>query len=171
MFTPLWRFLVHYKSVPKLDAEELVQDVLMKVHSKAGTFHRDGRAQLTTWIFHIAQNEAFDFHKVAREELLELQENDEPAEWHGPFAGRNAPLLAWLRDELEKLSAEDQQVLLWRAQDFSYADIARWLGIKKGTARVRYLRAKKKLGVPDNQPELLEVTGGYEMPESGGTHE
>ncbi len=143
----------------------------MKVYSKVGTFHRDGRAQLTTWIFQIAENCAIDFCRAARKKQLELKENDKQVKWYGEFAGRNEPLLAWLRDELEKLTAEDQQVLLWRAQDFSYADIARWLGIKEGTARVRYLRAKKKLGVPDNQPELLEPTGGYEMPGSGGAHE
>jgi RNA polymerase sigma factor (sigma-70 family) len=126
---------------------------------------------LTTWIFHIAHNYAIDFHRVAHEKQRELQDNDEPAKWYGEFAGRNAPLLAWLRDELEKLHADDQRILLWRAQELSYAEIAGWLGIKEDTARVRYFRAKKKLGVPDDRPELLELTGGYEMSESGDAHE
>jgi len=39
LFQPLWRFLVSKMDVPEADAEELVQDVLMKVHSHLGTSH------------------------------------------------------------------------------------------------------------------------------------
>jgi RNA polymerase sigma factor (sigma-70 family) len=171
LFTPLWRYLIHHRFVPEPGTEELAQDVLMKVHSKVGTFRRDGRAELTTWIFQIAENLAIDFHRVASENRKVQKENERPEHWDGPFAGRNSAYLEWLKDGLEKLHADDQHILLWRAQDFSYAEIGQWLGIKVGTARVRYLRAKKKLGVPDNQEELLGATVGDEMPESGGAHE
>ena len=158
-------------NVPEADAEELALDVLMKVHSKVSTFRRDGRAQLTTWIFHIAHNHAIDFHRAANLNSQELLENEPPVHWDGPFAGRNQDMLDWLKDELAKLSADDQQVLLWRAQDFSYAEIAGWLGIKESTARVRYLRAKKKLGTPDDQSAPVVLTVGQQMPESGGADE
>jgi len=171
MFTPLWRFLVNNIYVPEPDAEELALDVLMKVYSKVGTFRRDGRAQLTTWIFHIAHNRAIDFHRQACQEREKRTENEPPVHWDGPFAGHNSAYLEWLKDALERLPADDQQVLLWRAQEFSYAEIAGWLGIKEGTARVRHLRAMKKLGVPDGQTELLELTVGQEMPVSEGAHE
>lgn len=157
--------------VPELDAEELVQDVLMKVHANVSTFRRDGRAQLTTWIFQIAHNHAISFHLLACEEREKLIENELPEVWNGPYAGRNSAYLEWLKDELAKLTSDDQNILLWRAQEFSYVEISKWLGIKEGTARVRHLRAKKKLGIPDDQPELVALTVGQEIPASGGAHE
>ena len=137
--------------IPNKDAEELVQDVLLKVHSKVGMFANDGSAKLTTWIFQIAQNRAIDFLRASHEEYDELPENFEPVPWHRHFAGRNSDLLAWLADELAGISAENQQILLWRAQDFSFAEIAGWLGLKEATARVRYFRSMKKLEMAGNR--------------------
>lgn len=171
LYTPLWRFLVNKIYVSEPDAEELALDVLMKVHSKVGTFRRDGRAQLTAWIFQIAHNHAISFHLLVCEEREKQIENELPEVWNGPYAGRNSAYLEWLKDELAKLPADDQQVLLWRAQEFSYAEISKWLGIKEGTARVRYLRARKKLGVPDDQPESLQSVAGTAVPATGGVHE
>jgi RNA polymerase sigma factor (sigma-70 family) len=157
--------------VPELDAEELAQDVLLKMHSKVGTFQRDGRANLTTWIFQIALNLAKDFHEAQIEKLLELNENDPPVQWDGEFAGRNSAFLAWLKDELEKFSADDVQLLLWRAQDFTYAEIGGWLGVKKVTARVRHCRAKKKLDAARDQLLTVQAATEQDIPESGVAHE
>ena len=55
--------MIHF-GVYETDAEELAQDVLMKVYAKVGTFHRSGKAMLTTWIFQIAGNRAIDFFAV-----------------------------------------------------------------------------------------------------------
>lgn len=158
-------------NVPELDAEECTQDVLFKVHLKLATFCNDGRSRLTTWIFQIAKNCAIDFHRVSRPEQEEFTENDLPVPWHGQYAGRNAALLAELMEGLGTLSAEDQQILLWRAQDFTNADIGRWLGIKPDTIRVRYCRAKKKLGVSDDRRETLGVSIENDITESGVAHE
>jgi RNA polymerase sigma factor (sigma-70 family) len=150
LFQPLWLFLVSKENVPEPDAEELVQNVLMKVYYRVGTFCDDGRAKLTTWIFEIAKNCAIDFHHVRREELesLTLTEKEEialPVLRDEHFAGRNRELLEWLKGELSKLSAENQDIQLWRAQGFTYAEIGAWLGITEGAARVRHTRATKKL--------------------------
>jgi RNA polymerase sigma factor (sigma-70 family) len=163
LFEPLRRYLVAEIGVPEPDAEECAQDALFKVHLKAGTFHNDGRSKFTTWIFQIAKNCALDFLDVFRPKQREFMENDLPVRWHGQFAGRNAALLAGLMEGLGKLSGEDQQILLWRAQDFTNADIGRWLGIKPGTIRVRYCRAKKKLGVSDDRPEEPGVSTGSDI--------
>ena len=165
LFEPLWHFFTHRRHVPEFDAEELAQDVLMKVHSRVSAFQNDGRAKFTTWVFQIAMNCATDFHREVRPKQQEFTENDLPDRWHGQYAGRNAALLAELMEGLRKLSAEDQQILLWRAQDFTNADIGRWLGIKPDTIRVRYCRAKKKLGVSDDRPEEPGVSTGNDITE------
>lgn len=147
--------------VAEMDAEELVQDTLLKVHTNVGTFHRDGRAKLTTWVFRIAQNCAIDFHRVHREKLQELPEGLEPVRWHVRFAGHNSEHLTWLGQELPKFSAEDQQILLWHAHKFSFGKIGDWLGLKEATARVRHFRAMKK----------LKTAAGLVCLELGDTHE
>jgi RNA polymerase sigma-70 factor (ECF subfamily) len=157
--------------VPERDAEELVQDVLMKVHAKVSAFRRVSDAKFTTWIFQIAQNCAIDFLRTKRVGLDQLPENFEPVRWHGHFAGRNSDLLAWQVEELTKLSAENQQILLWRAQDFSFARIGGWLGLKETTAKVRYFRARKKLEAAGNQSGLFAVPTVQNIPELEAEHD
>jgi RNA polymerase sigma factor (sigma-70 family) len=157
--------------VPELDAEECAQDVLFKVHLKVATFKNDGRSKLTTWIFEIAKNCAIDFIRLTRKKRQEIKGTDVPLKWHGQFAGRNTAWLAWLGEELQKFSAEDQQILLLRAQDIPYAEIGVRLGINEGTVRVRHLRAKRRLLVADNQPATPGNSTGRNIPESGVVHE
>jgi RNA polymerase sigma factor (sigma-70 family) len=144
-------------NVPEPDAEELTQDVLFRVHSRVSAFRNDGRTKLTTWIFEIAKNHAIDHHRVFRARQQELTESDRTDSWDGEYAGRNRAYLAWLKLELAKFSEEDRRILIWRAQDFSYAEIGRWLCISEGAARVRYCRAKERLAVAGSQVEMLGV--------------
>jgi len=171
LFDPLLHFLVNDMLIQELDAEELVQNALFKVHSRVGKFRPDGRAKLTTWIFQIAENCAIDFLRIHREEFLEFRENDEEIHWTGEFAGRNSAWLAWLRVELAKLPADDQRILFWRSDEISYAEIGGWLGIKENTARVRYCRAKKKIKNAANQPEVSGVSTDQEIANSGAGDE
>ncbi len=165
------RFLVNMHHVPELDAEELAQDVLIKVHSKVRTFHNNGRAKLTTWVFEIANNCAVDFHRASRPQQDAFTEADLPVRWHGQFAGRNSAWLTWLQKELEKLSAEDQQILFWRANEITHAEIGGWLGINEGTVRTRHFRAKKRLLAADNQPEIPGVSPEQNISEVAVAHE
>jgi RNA polymerase sigma factor (sigma-70 family) len=171
LFHPLLHFLVNDKRIQKEDAEELVLDALVKVHSGVGRFRPDGGAMLSTWIFLIAENCAIDFLRTHREEFVEFQESDAPIRWNGQFAGRNTAWLAWLRVELAKLKAVDRRILFWRADDISYAEIGGWLGIKENTARTRHCRAMKKIKNAENQPEPRGITTEPEIEGSGAGDE
>lgn len=134
--------------IPESDVGEMYVDVLMKVHGNIGKFKYGRAAKLTTWIFSIARNTAVDHHRackknIASEELDDTVRHSEGLD--GAFAGRNTELLKWLDQELLKLPEQDQLLLKWRAMDFSYAQIGEWLGMKEGTARVRYQRVMEKL--------------------------
>jgi RNA polymerase sigma factor (sigma-70 family) len=147
LLSPLCRFLAFGKNVPEADAEEMASDVLMTVYDKIGTFQHGGRAKLTTWIFQIAKNRAIDYHRASRPENVELTNRIYQT---GPgsdaaYAGRNRSLLEWLLRELEGFSEQDQWLLKWRALEIPYSEIAGWLGINEGTARVRHKRAIEKL--------------------------
>jgi RNA polymerase sigma-70 factor (ECF subfamily) len=170
LFVPIWQFLVNFMDLPEPDAEEIAQDTFLKVHSGVRGYHNDGRAKLTTWIFEIARNRAIDFHRESRPEQEELTD-DVQLPKDGKVAGRNESYLAWLRVELPKLSSEDRNILLWRAKDFTYAEIGTWLGIKEGTARVRHHRAMEKLGVAAQTLESNPLTVAQEISKIGAEHE
>jgi RNA polymerase sigma factor (sigma-70 family) len=170
IFKPLWRFLVNEMGVPEQDAEELSQDVLMKVHAKISGFSRTGRAKLTTWIFTIATNRAIDFHRDRHEEHEELDEKAYEARNRGELAGRNLDYLEWLNGELEQIAPDDRQILLWRAQGYSCAEIGGWLSMKEGTVRVRHFRATRRILDAGNQAETLGVFSGHHLQEAG-SHE
>lgn len=62
-------------------------------------------------------------------------------------------LLVQLQDALEQLDESDRDVLLLRAQNFSYEDIARLLQIENNQLKVKYFRAKQRLIKLFNQPK------------------
>jgi hypothetical protein len=63
------------------------------------------------------------------------------------------------------------RVLVNAGDPHIYAQIGEWLGIKENTARVRYLRAKKKLGVMNDQLGAGEDSIDDRVLEKRGTHE
>ena len=119
----------------------------MAVHNKIGTFHHDGRAKLTTWIFEIAKNRAIDYHRASSHAETELTDDipQKSQATNSPRVSRNSPLLDWLITQLHGFSREDQQLLKLRAAGFPYSQIADGLGLTEGNARVRHKRAMQRL--------------------------
>jgi RNA polymerase sigma factor (sigma-70 family) len=138
-------FLCFAMDVPEADAEELVSDALFAVTSHVHTFQRGGPAKLTTWIFEIAKNKAIDFHRKLRLDAVPIDDKFPDRGPAGPDAGRNKHYLSWLNGELAKLGEADRMLLLWRAKDISYEQIAPWLGISEGAARTRHSRLRAQL--------------------------
>jgi len=134
-------------NIPEADAEELASDVLMVVHAKIGRFQFSERARLTTWIFQVAKNRAIDYHRRSQPDSCELSDSvvDPNGDKAGISSGRSQYLHTWLANELASLSEQDRQILNWRALDYDFAQIAQWLGMAEGTARVRHKRALDKL--------------------------
>ena len=157
-------YLASTLNVPELDAEECASDALYSAYKTISSF-RLGNAKLTTWIFEIAKNRAIDFHRKCRVQSVSLEELGEipPPPGKTECAGLNRALLDELKVKLESLPQQDRDIVLWRADHCSYADIAGWLGIKEPAARVRHLRAMKKLNVTLEQPEENEIVTEKEM--------
>lgn len=138
-------FLRFVMDVPEADAEELASDVLFAVCSHIHTFQHGGPAKLTTWIFEIAKNRAIDFHRKPRLDAVTIDDEFPECGAAGSDAGRNKHLLSWLNKELAELGEADRTLLLWRAKEIPYAQIAQWLGISEGTARTRHSRLRAQL--------------------------
>ena len=157
--------------IPEPDAEEIVQDTLLKVHSSVHRFKRTKRDKFTTWEVEIAKNLAIDFHRAER--FTELFEEEDYV-YEPPrreLGSQERFLLRWLRDELAQYPTEDQQILLWRAHDRGYEEISGWLEIKEGTARVRYKRAKDRIIDAANRANLFGPMALHDVVEAGVTYE
>ena len=74
------------------------------------------------------------------------------------------PLMSALKEELGKLPAEDKDLLLLRAQNFSYDEIAAFLNIENKQLKVKFLRLKNKLKkklnnkLPINKRHIQKLT-------------
>ncbi len=138
------------------DAEDLTQDVFLKVGHGLSTF--DDRSKLSTWIFKIATNTALDRRRSSgfRRTLNTLTANGiEEKDWV-EIQG-NKPLSAdeqlidqemnqCIRTDIEKLPDKYRSILiLSELQELSNREIAEILGITLGNAKIRLHRARKLL--------------------------
>lgn len=88
----------------------------------------------------LPEGETINFPDFTLPELIEDDDNEHT-------------LLVQLQDALEQLDESDRDVLLLRAQNFSYEDIAKLLHIENNQLKVKYFRAKQRLIKLFNQPK------------------
>lgn len=125
------------------DAEDLVQEVFMRIGRYASSFKGD--AAFTTWLYRMVRNVCLDhFGRTARIQVVDL---DAPgvaaATEHAESTAEHGDLLERL---LERLTFEQREIIvLSRQLDFGYPEIARALGITVNAARVRLHRALHEL--------------------------
>jgi len=163
-----WRkvFNVAYKFVGRHDeAEDLAQDIFLKIFKALGTFDR--RANFQTWIVSISRNLCIDHYRSVRKErqtiAREVDSTDlQPAsKERGPYAAaEHQDLRELLRVSLGKLPpALRTAVVLRDLQELSYQEIADKLGLPEGTVKSRINRGRLELArqirrAQDKQPPL-----------------
>ena len=120
-------------------AEEVVQETMVAVWNGARTFR--GTAQVSTWIFGIARNQA---HALLRREARGVRTANEPLVLPDP-AGQ-VEKVERVRSALERLPPEQREVVFFAFYEgLSYREIARILGIPEGTVKSRMYHAKRNL--------------------------
>ena len=168
-----WRkvFNVAYKFVGKHDeAEDLTQDIFLKIFKALGTFDR--RANFQTWIVSISRNLCIDHYRSVRKErqtiAREVDTGDlQPASTErGPYqAAEHQDLRALLRQALQALPATLRTAVILRdLQELSYQEIADQLGLPEGTVKSRINRGRIELAhqlkrLQDKQPALRRRRG------------
>ena len=161
-----WRkvFNVAYKFVGKHDdAEDLTQDIFLKIFKALKTFDR--RANFQTWIISISRNLCIDHYRSVRKErqtiARDVDSNDlQPATPdRGPYAqAEHQDLRAQLRQALESLPITLRTAVVLRdLQELSYQEIADRLGLPEGTVKSRINRGRIELAhqlrrLQENQP-------------------
>jgi len=161
-----WRrvFNVAYKFVGRHDmAEDLTQDVFLKIFKVLGTF--DSRANFQTWLISVSRNLCIDYYRSVRKEreivdrsvdstevsvasgepdaLVTLERGDRRARLHDA--------LAQLPDTLRAA------VTLRDIQELTYQEIANKLALPEGTVKSRINRGRKELA---RQIRLIMPDGG-----------
>ena len=129
------------------DADDLTQEVFIKVHKAIDKFRED--AQLYTWIYRIATNECLTFlNKKRRRFFLSLEDVDKELS----TMIDSAPDLGG--DEIQKklqkavLKLPDKQRLVFNMKyfdDMSYEDISKITGTSVGALKASFHHAVKKI--------------------------
>lgn len=145
------------------DAEEIAQDVFLKVYEKLESFRGDSK--FSTWLYRIAYNAAIS---KTRKRRLEVEALDD-------FTINNYSVDN-VKDELGLINAEEQQVLLKEAmenlsdddylivklfylEELSVKDISQVNGLSQANVKVKLHRIRKKLycSMKDSMEKKVET--------------
>ncbi len=169
-----WRkvFNVAYKFVGRHEeAEDLTQDIFLKIFKALGTFDR--RANFQTWIVSISRNLCIDHYRSVRKER-ETMVRDVDASQLMPVSAERSPHAqleqTGLKDLIRRALAElppalREAVVLRDLQEFSYLEIADRLALPEGTVKSRINRGRLELArqvkrLQQPRPSRQEATDG-----------
>jgi RNA polymerase sigma-70 factor (ECF subfamily) len=141
------------------DAEDLTQDVFLKVYSNLASFDT-GRGSLQVWITTMTRNLLVDNFRRTRNQRAtsSLDDGWESTEELQPIARLMASgpsphesaaqkeLAKMVQDALARVSVELREAVILRdLQDLDYKEIAQVLGIPEGTVKSRISRGRAEL--------------------------
>jgi len=145
----IFNFICHFIGESGNQAEELLQDVFLKVVKARKRY--EPSAKFTTWLYQIARNGCIDyFRKMKHRKLTSLSQpidTDEEMSLettipHGsPSPEKNAhmsELAAVLKRAIDALPEEQREIFLMREDlNLSFAEISEMLGCPINTAKSR----------------------------------
>ncbi|MBM3776721.1 MAG: RNA polymerase sigma factor [Acidimicrobiia bacterium] len=145
-------FNIAYKFSGAFDeAEDLTQDIFVRVFRSLGTFDR--RANFQTWLYSVSRNLCIDHYRSVRKERLTFNRDVDAADLApvstdaGPHAAiEHRDRVALLRTALGGLTPALRGVIVMRdLQELSYQEIADALGLPEGTVKSRINRGRAEL--------------------------
>jgi RNA polymerase sigma factor (sigma-70 family) len=149
-----WRkvFNIAYKFVGKHDeAEDLTQDVFLKIFKALDTFDR--RANFQTWLISVSRNLCIDHYRSVRKERETINRDIDPGDLT-PVSQTVSPQAALehrdrvelLRTALDKLAPTLRSAVMMRdIQEMTYQEIADRLNLPEGTVKSRINRGRTEL--------------------------
>lgn len=164
-----WRkvFNVAYKFVGRHDeAEDLTQDIFLKVFKSLATFDR--RANFQTWLISVSRNLCIDHYRSVRKERESVDRavDTDTLAPVSPDAGPVAALeqqdrVALLRQALTTLNPTLREAVVMRdLQELSYQEIATRLDLPEGTVKSRINRGRTELARQIAELRAQQEQGG-----------
>ena len=145
-------FNVAYKFVGRHDqAEDLTQDVFLKLYKSLDTFDR--RANFQTWLISVSRNLCIDHYRAVRKERETINRDVDPTDFApaAPDTRADAQLeqrdrVKLLRRALDKLAPTLRTAVMLRdIQELTYQEIADRLRLPEGTVKSRINRGRTEL--------------------------
>ena len=145
-------FNIAYTFVGRHDlAEDLTQDVFLKLFKSLDTFDR--RANFQTWLISVSRNLCIDQYRSVRKERESIARDVDPADVApaAPERGAQAELEQRDRVKLLRLALDAlaptlrTAVMLRDIQELSYQEIADRLKLPEGTVKSRINRGRTEL--------------------------
>lgn len=140
-------WLVRKMVIDHDDADDVTQEVFIKVHKSIDTFRED--AQLFTWIYRIATNECLTFlNKKKRRFFLPIEDVS------GELSAKIDATPSLAGDEIQKklqkalLTLPDKQRLVFNLkyyEEMPYEEMAAVTGTSEGALKASYHHAVKKI--------------------------
>lgn len=137
------------------DAEEITQDVFIKVFEKWGTFRNE--SNLKTWVYRIAINQSLDFlkHKQRKKRIFIIsllgsesshEENRLPDFDHPGILMEQDESLKILMQKIYRLPKNQKTVIiLLKIEDLSQREVAQIMKLTEGAVESLFQRAKASL--------------------------
>ena len=139
------------------DAEDLSQEVFMKVYVSIKDFRGDSK--LSSWLYRIAMNLCIDKSRRKRLKLVELDERiqEKPSPGLTPDAAiQSQAMQVQIQQALSKLPPRQRSIFVMRHyNEMMLREIAEVLEISEGTVKAQLFRAIQKL-----QKELARLHPG-----------
>jgi RNA polymerase sigma-70 factor (ECF subfamily) len=133
------------------EAEDLTQDIFVRVYQSLATFHVDS-GNLNHWILRVGRNLLIDHYRATRRSR-ELRLHSSPAKDVGDERSANplhnleeAEANRLVHDALRALPPHSRNVIILRdLEGLGYQDVAASLGIPGGTVKSRLNRGRREL--------------------------
>lgn len=149
---------IHRLSGNKTDAEDLLQDVFVRVFNHLGTY--DSKRPFRPWVYKVTTNLCYDFLKKRKSDLSldqALSAGDDPGdaslmdlipdEQYDPEKlAMRREFRAALEERIETLPHKQKEVfVLFHFEHFAYKEIADTLAVPIGTVKSRLHNACKRV--------------------------
>lgn len=145
-------FNIAYKFTGRHDeAEDLTQDVFLKIFKSLHTFDR--RANFQTWLVSVSRNLCIDHYRSVRKERETIDRDVDAGELTPSAPGQNAyqaleqaDRVELLRKAMAELPPSLREAVVKRdLQELSYQEIADQLNLPEGTVKSRINRGRTEL--------------------------
>ena len=149
----------------RLDASDVVQDVLVEANRRLSSFIEDGKMPFHLWLRQLAKDRIIDMHR-RHHALRRTVDKEQPLRAAAGIDRSSMDLVAQICDPqltpaaanirkelegrffeaLEDLSEQDREIILMRhAERLGNGEVAQALGLSPAAAGMRYLRAVRRL--------------------------
>lgn len=145
-------FNIAYKFTARHDeAEDLTQDVFLKIFKSLHTFDR--RANFQTWLVSVSRNLCIDHYRSVRKERETIDRDVDAGELMPAAPGQNAYQVLEQADRVELLrkamaglpQSLREAVVMRDLKELSYQEIADQLNLPEGTVKSRINRGRTEL--------------------------